>query len=77
VAGHNNVIELMQKSFIPHFNATYLTDNSLIKSTGQMIGAPHSFTRSLEDCELTLWPHATQETVRSIRSARRWARRCW
>ena len=38
LAGHNNVIELMQRSFIPHFNATYLTDNSLIKQTGKMIG---------------------------------------
>jgi hypothetical protein len=28
----------MQRSFIPHFNATYLTDNSLIKQTGKMIG---------------------------------------
>jgi hypothetical protein len=38
LAGHDNVIELMQRSFIPHFNATYLTDNSLIKQTGKMIG---------------------------------------
>lgn len=46
LAGHDNVIELMQRSFIPHFNATYLTDNSLIKQTGKMIGV-YSRTLSL------------------------------
>ncbi|ELR17382.1 5' nucleotidase family protein [Acanthamoeba castellanii str. Neff] len=46
--GHDNVIELMQRSFIPHFNATYLTDNSLIKQTGKMIGGPfYSFRTAL------------------------------
>lgn len=46
--GHPDVVDLMQESFIPFWNGTYLTANSLMLATEKFIGAPYAvFTTAL------------------------------
>lgn len=46
--GHANVVDLMRASFIPFWNGSYLTANSLMNDTMQFIGAPYTvFTTRL------------------------------